>query len=132
MLHLQHHHPVSDLSVMVHDDGRVAYAFLLRGEEIVADVWLYNHGPAPSEPEWHDPEGVPYRNPAGYASGEEFAPASSEYEVRVEWWTRGDAEGADVYVRDRLIASLEAGSRPGASALAVADGPLARVMAAGD
>jgi hypothetical protein len=36
-----------DWEVIVEDDDRVAYAYLVREGRILADVWLYNRMPAP-------------------------------------------------------------------------------------
>ena len=56
MILLQFRSPDPRYSVVIEDDGRVAYAYLLHDDEIVGDVWLYNHGPAPAEPEWRSPD----------------------------------------------------------------------------
>jgi hypothetical protein len=39
--------PGGDRQVVLEDDGRVAYAYLLERDAIVADVWLYNIGEDP-------------------------------------------------------------------------------------
>jgi hypothetical protein len=37
-------HQDADLSLVFDDDGRFAYAYLLKGTDLIADVWLYkNH-----------------------------------------------------------------------------------------
>jgi hypothetical protein len=54
-----------DWQVIVEDDDRVAYAYLVRDGRIVTDVWLYNRMPAPQRPPWHEPGPVmPFLNSA--------------------------------------------------------------------
>ena len=60
---VQARHPEAELAVVFEDDGRTAYGYLLRDSKIVADVWIYNRGPAPEQPEWTDRERAPFRNP---------------------------------------------------------------------
>jgi hypothetical protein len=119
-------------SLIIDDDGRVAYAYLLNaGREIVGDVWLYNRGPNPQEPEWTERPERPFQNPAGFATEQPFEPVSDPAELSVEW--RRSTEGAvvaDLLVRQQMFAVLAEGAKPGWSRLAVADGPLARVMEA--
>jgi hypothetical protein len=116
-------HPESDLSVVFEDDGRTAYAYLLRGEKIVADVWIYNRGPAPEHPEWTHREGAPFRNAAAYVR-ETPVPAAVEDDVTVRW----EQEAAIVCLRGRPCARLVVGSKPGWCVFAAKDGPCARVM----
>jgi hypothetical protein len=46
-----------DWEVIVEDDDRVAYAYLVREGRIIADVWLYNRLLAPWRPPWNEPGG---------------------------------------------------------------------------
>ena len=39
---LRYDEPDGGRSVVLEDDGRVAYAYLLEKDTIVSDVWLYN------------------------------------------------------------------------------------------
>lgn len=121
-------------SAVFEDDGRVAYAYLLDGDEIVADVWLYNRGPAPPEPEWRDPSRMPFANPEGFASVERLAPAADESEVGFRWRhsTEGAVASLDVLLRGEVVGRLKPGSKPGWAKLAARDGPLARVLEDGD
>jgi hypothetical protein len=122
---------VTRYSVFVEDDGRAAYAYLMDGDQIVADVWLYNRGPAPTEPEWKQgrPPG-PMMNPVAYSKAEEVAPLSRESEVSVSWSVTpaGELEDARVFLHGALWAVLRLGSKPGWSRLAAKDGPLAKVL----
>ncbi|TFV36809.1 hypothetical protein E4K66_22665 [Bradyrhizobium frederickii] len=118
--------PFDESAVIIEDDGRVAYAYMLGGDgQICSDVWLYNRCPTPVEPEWHDPANLPFANPAPFAN--EGSPGSA-CDFFVEW---NDAEGvlvAKILLRDDYFARLEAGAKPGWSSLAAKDGPLAQVL----
>ncbi len=46
--------PGGTRSVLLEDDGSVAYAYLLEGDMITGDVWLYNVGEAPETVNWRD------------------------------------------------------------------------------
>ena len=77
--------------VVVDDDGRVGYAYLINFDgRICADVWLYNRCGAPIEPEWNDPSKAPFANPIGYAMSEMLFPLTSlEKGVSIVWSSRG-------------------------------------------
>lgn len=122
-------------SLVFEDDGRVAYAYLLDPiGEIVSDVWLYNRGGTPAEPEWQRPELAPYANPAGYCvAHDDFRPVDDIKEVDVEWGSADDGTvKADVYLRDELFAIVAEGVEPGWCRFALKDGPLANVMPAAE
>ena len=115
-------------AVIVDEDGRVAYAYLLYQEAIVGDVWLYNCVPAPSEPEWHDRSKAPFMNPAGYAKPWAVSITASE-DIAVSWVEQtGELQRAEIYWQDQLLAVLAPGAKPGWSRNALKDGPLARVL----
>lgn len=116
-------------SVVIEDNGRVAYAYLLQGNEIVGDVWLYNCTEAPDEPLWNDPNKAPYANPAGFAKARLISPAESGSDFEVKWSiVYGKLRYADIHLRDKLLARLAPGSKPGWCVLALKDGPLAKVL----
>jgi hypothetical protein len=116
-------------SVLIEDDGRVAYAFLMEYGDVIGDVWLYNQLPAPLDSNWVNQQ-VPYLNPAEYLGKDAFiAPLKNEREIRCEWLastTDGSIE-VGIYIRNRFIAQITSGSKPGWSVLVVKDGPLAQV-----
>ncbi len=121
----------SGYSVAFEDDGRVAYAYLLDPiGEIVSEVWLYNRGAAPAEPEWHRRELAPFANPSGYCvPHDEFRPVHDIADVGVEWGTADDGTvKADIYIRNELFAIVSEGVEPGWSRFALKDGPLANVL----
>lgn len=78
--------PNSGYSVVLDDDGRVAYAYLLNKDgAIVSDVWLYNRCLPPSEPEWKNPEKMPFANPIGFVKAiQDFSPIQNISEVSVQ------------------------------------------------
>lgn len=117
-------------AVVVDDDGRVAYAYLLDAEgRICGDVWLYNRCPTPKEPEWTDRDKAPFANPEAFVdTTKEFPLPDSADDVSVAWGRHDDACEARVFIRGRLAAKLVSGAKPGWSVLARQDGPLANVL----
>lgn len=118
-------------SVVFDDDGRVAYAYLLNEKEaIVGDVWLYNRCVSPSEPEWKDPEKMPFANPVGFVKDDiNFSPVKDISEVEVQWESSSEGQvKANIFVSDELFAVLTEGAKPGWSLLAAKNGPLAKVL----
>jgi hypothetical protein len=116
-------------SVVVEDDGRVAYAYLLRDGKIATDVWLYNHASAPDS---FDPaeRGKPPRNPAKYCTIPPPEPIHDDREVEAVWDAPGgEVKSVTILVRGALAARLAPNVRPGWSAGAARDGPAARVLA---
>jgi hypothetical protein len=118
-----------DCDVWIEDDGRVGYAYILDAQgKICGDVWLYNRAPAPPDFEQSDQEAGP-RNPAPYVNADvHFALPSSADDFSVDWMQQGSTAFARVFIRDRLAALLAKGTRPGWSALAKRDGPVAKVL----
>ena len=116
-------------SVIVEDDGRVAYAYILDGPDIVGHVWLYNQQEPPETSYWQEGE-MPFLNPKEYLSKDaSIKPIRKHSEIRTEW-TESKEDGsieAGIYIRDKFIASVEIGSKPGWSTLVIKDGPLALV-----
>lgn len=116
-------------SVIIKDDGRVAYAYLHEDEDIIGDVWLYNQQPAPAISFWRD-EDAPFLNPTEYLSKDALIkPIGDESEIRCEWTESKDTGLIEVgiWIRDKFIAAIESGSKPGWSVLVAKDGPLAYV-----
>lgn len=116
-------------SLKIEDDGRVAYAYLYEGEDVIGDVWLYNVQEAPQTSFWL-PEDMPFLNPKEYLSKDaNIKPIQQESDIRCEW-TESKDDGlieVGIYIRDKFIASAAAGSKPGWSVLVAKDGPLASV-----
>jgi hypothetical protein len=116
-------------SVVIEDDGRVAYAYLYEEHDIIGDVWLYNQQEPPETSFWL-PEDMPFLNPQEYLSKDAaIKPIANEGEIRCEWTESKDDGTIEVgiYIRDKFIASVAVGSKPGWSVLVAKDGPLAYV-----
>jgi hypothetical protein len=124
-------HETFPFSVVVEDDGRVAYAYLLQEAAIIGDVWLYNCGIAPTEPEWWDRSKAPFVNPQGFAIECDVTPIAAAEELRISWIDKGDAlDRAELYLRDELLAVLAPGAKPGWCRNALKEGPLAKTLSA--
>jgi len=116
-------------SLLIEDNGRVAYAYLYEGEDVIGDVWLYNQQEPPQTSFWL-PEDMPFLNPKEYlAEHAAIRPIVSESEIRCEW-TESKDDGlieVGIYIRDKFVASVAVGAKPGWSVLVAKDGPLAYV-----
>ena len=118
-----------EFAVLIEDDDKVCYAYLLNEEKedkIVGDIWLYNHAPTPMEPEWYSRENLPFLNPAEFVK-ENLEPFEASSPVEVTW-DFGEETVANIFLASRLIAKLTVGSCPGWSSLVTKDGPLAQKM----
>jgi len=116
-------------SVLIEDDGRVAYAYLLEYGDVIGDVWLYNQVLAPLDSNWFNQQ-TPYLNPAEYlAKDAAIKPVKNQNEIRCEWLASANDGSIEVgiSIRDRFIAQISSGSKPGWSVLVVKNGPLAHV-----
>jgi hypothetical protein len=119
-----------DWKVTVEDDGDVAYAYLLQGEEIVGDVWLYNQGETPEVADWRKRAATPpFRNAQRYVAPDHAAahPISLN-ELEVRWEGTGETVKAEILLRGHALAALVPGARPGFSAWVVRDSPAARKL----
>ncbi|MBN4055074.1 hypothetical protein JYT15_01045 [Acidimicrobium ferrooxidans] len=110
--------------VVLEDDGRVAYAYLLDNESIVGDVWLYNVVEDPEAVDWQDQSAMPFLNPAQYSTSEVLDRIRDDSDVCCFW----AAQGVAVTVGGVLWAHLESGSKPGWSRKAKVSGPLAKPL----
>lgn len=109
-------------AVVLDDDGRVAYAYLLENENVVGDVWLYNVVDSPESPEWPDPSNAPFLNPKDFCkTNEKLSRLDDESAVTCGWFEGG----VDVSIEGRWVARLVRGAKPGWSLLAAKRGPLA-------
>ena len=116
-------------AVVVEDDDRVAYAYLLVDGRIVADVWLYNRVPAPAEPGWRHGAEAPFLNPVDFAGSDPPARVREASDLGVIWSAPEDQRlRVTVTARGEPLAILERGARPGWCRNARRDGPLAKVL----
>lgn len=111
-------------ALVLEDDGRVAYAYLLDEDKIVGDVWLYNVEVTPEEVDWKDKSQMPFLNPRRFCKEATVPRLAAQVSVRCDWFERGVA----VKVEGMLLARLEHGSKPGWSKLASRSGPLAKPL----
>jgi hypothetical protein len=121
----------SGLSLIVEDDGRVSYAYLISPErQIIGDVWLYNRCSAPREPEWTDRTKAPFANPHDFVlDKQDFRLPSREADITIRWISdEQNKRSVEVFVHDVLIARLQAGQKPGWARAAAKDGPLAKIL----
>jgi hypothetical protein len=121
---LQFEEPRTCRALVLEDDGRVAYAYLLEHGEIVGDVWLYNVGPAPETDEWKSGTDGPFLNTRRFCSSEVVPRIREDSKVVCQW---SDA-GVVVTIDGIVMARLAPGARPGWSRLAAHPGPLAKPL----
>jgi hypothetical protein len=116
--------PGSNLAVVLEDDGKVAYAYLLEDEAVVSDVWLYNVAEAPALVDWNDPDGPPFLNPREFCRDEQIPRLGQSSAVRCTWLDRS----VEIVIDGVLVARLQPGTKPGWSRLAARPGPLAQPL----
>jgi len=116
-------------SLIIEDDGRVAYAYLMSYGDIIGDVWLYNHPEAMNKVDWNNQQ-MPWLNPPEYLkAGVSITPVTDKSQIRCEWNETPD-DGlieASISLHGKFIAQVLSGSKPGWSTLVAKDGPLAQV-----
>src|SRR5438046_3121601 len=120
--------PNSSFSVVIDDDDRVAYAYLLKEGDMCGDVWLYNCNMAPEEPEWRDPSKAPFANPQEFTADD---PLRITDTANIYWaWIKDNdnLQRAEIYLGEQLLAVLAPGAKPGWCKNARKDGPLAKVL----
>lgn len=117
-----------DYTLVVEDDGRVAYGYLLHENTIIGDVWLYNQHASPANTDWQDVENMPFLNPEKDVK-ENIPAILAINQVEVIWsLSASELSKAEIFIRGRLVAIISPGAKPGWSALVKADNPLARVL----
>ncbi|MCW8133374.1 MAG: hypothetical protein KIS92_23730 [Planctomycetota bacterium] len=118
--------PGGNHACIVEDDGRVAYAYLVRDRQIVGDLWLYNQAPTPTQTDWKDRSALPFLNPAAFVNEAEMAePLTRDSELSVDWT---HAPEARILIRGKLYGVLAPAFKPGWSVAARKDGPLAKCL----
>jgi hypothetical protein len=106
--------------VVLEDDGEVAYAYLLEGENIVSDVWLYNV--LPSSITGDRPANSPPLNSGEFCEKNNLPRLSHDARIDCRWLENG----VEVWIDHIRLARLEVGVKPGWSKLAKTASPLAR------
>ncbi len=126
---LQFKSPCRNFSLVFDDDGKVAYAYLREGNRIVGDLWLYNRGSTPEQPEWPDKSKLPFANPKEYVAEQGTVVRSvSATDISVTWAYEQDEAVAHIFLFGALCGIVGPGDRPGFARFAAKDGPLARAM----
>ena len=118
-------------SIIIEDDGRVAYAYLLEKESIIGDVWLYNRATTPEETDWQNKADLPFLNPREYIRFSSKIEHLSEFsDVKIQWFDLGDNVeiSAKIFINEKMIAILKGGHKPGWSSMVKKDGPLAKMI----
>ncbi|PHR97590.1 MAG: hypothetical protein COA78_27405 [Blastopirellula sp.] len=121
--------PNEDFVLTIEDNGKVAYAYLKKDEQIVGDVWLYNRCKAPPVSEWKDRGNLPFANCEGYIdeSGQVTGPLSVE-DLDVNWEEDDGLMYAYIYIKEDLFAVVGETMKPGFARFAIKDSRIARVM----
>lgn len=115
--------------IVFDDDGKAAYAYLIIDDKTVGDVWLYNVGEPPQNPEWQDREKMPFANPAGFVLAEAFEPVSDPAEITLDWETTSSGlRQVAILLKGKKHAVLRPGAKPGWCRLAAKPGPLAKPL----
>ena len=120
-----------EFSIIIEDDGKVAYAYMINDNKIIADVWLYNCKAAPTVTKW-DKNKMPFLNPMEFLDTSRHATRIRKAEdVSIDWKNINDNKliEATISVNNGVLAKLLPGARPGWSAIVSKDGPLANKMA---
>lgn len=116
---------------VVEDNGRVAYAYLIRENRMIGDLWLYNQAQSPVEPEWRDRTKMPFLNPVPFVQMSSMAqPLQSGGDVAAEWEIGADgvAMRVKLFLYGQLYGVLAPAAKPGWCVAAVKDGPLAKCL----
>jgi hypothetical protein len=116
--------PETARAVVLEDDGRVAYAYLLDHEKIVGDVWLYNVADAPESERWKDQTEMPFLNPRSFCTPVSVSRLTQSSSIACTWFDNG----VEVSVDGILMARLEENAKPGWSRFAGRPGPLAKPL----
>lgn len=121
-------HPAHDhISIIIEDDSKVAYAYLLEGENVVSDVWLYNSEPTPEKVNWKDKDQMPFLNPSSYVDESQIqVRIAEESDVVINWPKDIQVNPYEISIRGRKIAMLKYNCFPGWSIMVKCDGPLAK------
>ena len=116
--------PDRDRVVLLEDNGRAAYAYLLSRGAVVSSVWLYNVVEAPALVDWSIDAEFPLLNPRAYCNQAVSIRVRSSSHVECAWF----ASGVAISIDGLLWACLKQGITPGWSRGAAVAGPLARPL----
>ncbi|MEM8940479.1 MAG: hypothetical protein AAGC64_14165 [Bacteroidota bacterium] len=115
-----------EFSLIIDDNGQVCYAYLLKGEEVIGDVWLYNQSNAPASVNWNDVESMPFLNPLEYIDDSvRFSPFTKDTPILVDWDYDKDLRQVKIIKGNSTLGILKPNSKPGWYNSVIKDGPLA-------
>lgn len=112
-------------SIIIEDDTKVAYAYLLKGENVVSDVWLYNSEETPKNIDWNDIDNAPFLNPSTYANNVKEKIGKETLESIDIQWSILETIKVKISLKNGIIVVLEEGKLPGWSNNVIKSGPLA-------
>ena len=115
-------------SMIIDDDDRVAYAYILKYNKIVGDIWLYNVHNTPDKDAWVNKEELPFLNQSSHTKNLRKLSLSASDDIKISW---GDVDGKRsvlLEINDDLKVMLQEGAKPGWSNNVYKDGPLAKVL----
>jgi hypothetical protein len=118
-------------AVIIEDDDRTAYAYLLENNQIIADVWLYNRIPTPAKQDWSNPDNMPFVNSQEFVYDDKISVIENNNDVDINWhFKKGILKKVEIFEKkeNRVIAILCPNVKPGWSYLAKKRGPLARPL----
>ena len=116
-------------SVIIENDGKVTYGYLLCDQDIVGDVWLYNEEVSPEKPLWDQKENFPFLNPLPYVyeRSQKYV-INSKNDISISWSKNESILRASIFIHNELIGVLERGIKPGWAKHAKKNGPLAKTF----
>lgn len=114
----------TDNSVVIEEDGNTCYAYLMVGEEITGDVWLYNSKNTPNFIDLN--EDLPYPNPSEYTDNI-FRISNEDYleNISIDWSINANDVKVSIEFGNGLKALLKTNLFPGYTNNVKKDGPLA-------
>jgi hypothetical protein len=113
-------------SIIVEDDGLVAYCYLIYKDEIIGDVWFYNQADPPLIADWSNKDGMPYLNPQEFVELK-IEPIRSTDDLDVHWHYYDDQlNRVEIFLRKQLAVVLKPNSKPGWSTFVNKDNPIAK------
>lgn len=116
----------SNYSIIINDDGIVAYAYLLDGENIISDLWIYNSS-VQLYKDWNNitEEDLPLQNLDQYIL-KKIDLLQEEDIVKVDWFFNNQYIKATIYINNTLIGYLDNIDTVGYSTLVNQDTPIAK------
>ena len=118
-------------TLVLEDNGRVCYCYLLENGEIRSDLWLYNRDKTPDQIPWKSGESPPYLNPIEYAKKNQLIPSGIN-QISIDWIRNKSDVTAHIYIGDILIGVISSDTKPGFAKFAAKNGPLANVLPRGN